>query len=168
MVNQNTRISGDVDVLAATFGLEFGPRRDRESVLNLIEQVVARVERVLREMEMEDGEREERATEGQVAFERFMARLKAPIEAAHGRVSVKSNVAWIKIESRVNGHKVYISKGKFNVGRVDSTIPHELILGARRAPEGNGRIASWLPADEQTVAEAIELLGDDRMDPLQK
>ncbi len=153
--------TNDVETILTNLNLKIGPGFDRERTLKAIDGAVARIETILRDMA-----EAERAERNMTAFERFMHSLRATLEQAGPLLSVRSNVSWIKIESRVNGHKIYVSKGKVAVGRVDSTLPAELVPGAKRAETYNGRIASWIPADVERVKNAIDLLVDDRMEPL--
>ena len=73
---------------------------------------------------------------------------------------MSENAGWIKIEG-VQGHKVYIAKTVTGVSRVESTLDPKMISGAQAPDPGrrkNGRIASWLPAKPEVVAEAIDVL----------
>lgn len=98
-----------------------------------------------------------RAQEGPAAYEQFMAALKDPLRKAGNKVRVSDNAGWIKIEG-MQGHKVYIAKTKTGVSRIESTLDPDLIEGASPPDRKNGRIASWIPARTESVAEAIELL----------
>ena len=95
---------------------------------------------------------------GPLAYEEFMARLKSTLDKAGASVQVSENAAWIKIESRRNGHKVYLAKGKTQVNRIESTLPPEAVPGAVEPDRKNGRIASWIPADLGAVTVAIRQL----------
>ncbi len=96
--------------------------------------------------------------EGRVAFEEFMAQLQGQLKRAGASVDVTENARWVKIESRRNGHKIYVAKGKTQVNRIESTIPPDLIPGAEEPDRKNGRIASYLPADPKVIGEAIRHL----------
>lgn len=102
---------------------------------------------------------------GQVAFEQFMAQLHGILRKAGDNVSVTEHARWVKIESRRNGHKVYVAKGKNQVNRIESTLPPELVPGAVEPDRKNGRIASYIPADPKSVALAIRQLvqSDDKI-----
>lgn len=95
---------------------------------------------------------------GTPAFQGFMARLAEAIDRGGRTLHVTENAAWVKIESTKNGHKIYISKGKNQVNRVESTLPPEIITGATEPGRPNGRIASWIPAEVGAVEEAIDAL----------
>lgn len=95
---------------------------------------------------------------GLVAFEEFMAQLSGILRKAGDAVDVTEHSRWVKIESRKNGHKVYVAKGKNQVNRIESTLPPELIPGATEPDRRNGRIASYIPADPKVVSEAIRAL----------
>ncbi len=98
------------------------------------------------------------------AFEEFMARLRTTLDKAGDAVQVTENAAWVKIESRRNGHKVYVNKGKTLVTRVESTLPPSAVPGATEPGRPNGRIASWIPADPAAVERAVQVLaGSDQM-----
>jgi len=97
--------------------------------------------------------------EAPMAFEAFMAKLQDAIKRAGDRVEVNDLDGWVKIEGVQNGHKIYVSKTKTVVNRVESTLDPDLIRGATPR-SGNGRIASVLPADTRSVGEAIGLLAN--------
>lgn len=124
---------------------------ERERTLRVIDNALSRIEHIM------DGMRAEERTPA--AFEEFMAALAKPLRRAGDSIRVKDNVTWVKIEGK-NGHKVYISKGKKVVGRVDSTLPSSMIPGAKPAEKYNGKIITWLPATVRAVSLAIELLSD--------
>ncbi len=96
--------------------------------------------------------------QGKVAFEEFMAQLSGILRKAGDAVDVTEHSRWVKIESRKNGHKVYVAKGKNQVNRIESTLPPELIPGATEPDRKNGRIASFIPADPKAVTVAIRAL----------
>ncbi len=98
---------------------------------------------------------------GKLAFEEFMAQLSGALRRAGNTVDISENAAWVKIESRKNGHKVYVAKGKTSVNRVESTLPPNLVAGATEPDRKNGRIASFIPADPKAVSEAIRHLAQD-------
>lgn len=143
------------------FQIQIGPGYDRERALKAIDTTLARIDRVLADMEAQD-KRESTSR----AFERFMVNLSPSLRGMDSLVKIENNVSWIKVQSLVNGHKVYISKGKLAVGRVDSTLPPDLLPGALHPTRYNGRIASWLPADVKVVARAIMLLGSEQVTPI--
>jgi hypothetical protein len=94
------------------------------------------------------------------AFEQFMAALRDPLRKAGRKVRVTEIAGWVKIEGQ-QGHKVYIAKTVTGVSRVESTLDPKLVKGAKAPDEGrrrNGRIASWLPARPESVAQAIDVL----------
>jgi hypothetical protein len=94
--------------------------------------------------------------EGPLAFEAFMSKLDSTIRKYSDRVKITELEGWMKIEGR-QGHKVYITKTKTVVNRVESTLDPDLIKGATPMA-GNGKIASVLPATVRAVNEAIQLL----------
>jgi len=95
---------------------------------------------------------------GLVAFEEFMAQLSGILRKVGDAVEVTEHSRWVKIESRKNGHKVYVAKGKNQVNRIESTLPPELVPGATEPDRKNGRIASFIPADPKAVSVAIRAL----------
>ncbi len=95
---------------------------------------------------------------GRVAFEEFMAQLSGILRKAGDAVEVTEHSRWVKIESRKNGHKVYVAKGKNQVNRIESTLPPEAVPGATEPDRKNGRIASFIPADPKAVSAAIRAL----------
>jgi hypothetical protein len=95
------------------------------------------------------------------AYEEFMAALETALDRVADRIQVSERKGWIKIESLVNGHKVYIAKSKTAVSRIESTIPANRIKGAAEPDRANGRISSWIPADPNLVAQAIEILASE-------
>jgi hypothetical protein len=108
--------------------------------------------------------------EGRVAFEEFMAQLSGILRKAGDAVDVTEHSRWVKIESRKNGHKVYVAKGKNQVNRIESTLPPELIPGATEPDRKNGRIASYIPAEPKAVTTAIRALVqlDEKLRPPQR
>ena len=138
--------------------------RNRDEFYRSAERAVAQIEMIMGTVES-DRDRDG-ITESQAAFRQFMAALQAAIEEVGPAVEVSQTVGWVKIESMRNGHKVYVSKGKLAVGRIDSTLPPGLVTGSQKPGRYNGRIASWLPADTGAVAEAIRLLADSSLKPL--
>ncbi len=94
-----------------------------------------------------------------MSFEQFMAALQDPIRRAGPKIRVTEITGWIKIEGQ-QGHKLYVSKTKTGVSRVESTLSPEMIDGALPPDRRNGRIASWIPAQVGPVADAIDLLAD--------
>lgn len=105
-----------------------------------------------------------------VAFEEFMAQLEGVIRKAGDNIDVTEHSRWVKIESRKNGHKVYISKGKNQVSRIESTLPPNLVPGSVEPDRKNGRIASYLPPDPKAVSVAIRQLvqSEDHIRPPQR
>ena len=156
---QNAEITQVSNVIYGRFAdrLKVGGAVDKDHALKVIELSIARIEHLLAELE---------TGEGRIAFKRFMSYLQDPLTKVKGMVRIKNNASWVKIESILNGHRIYISKGKVAVGRVDSTLPPELIEGAKAPGRRNGRIASWIPAEPAAVAAAIQLLGSSTIKPL--
>src|SRR5687767_6657713 len=97
--------------------------RGREEVYRSAERAISRIEKIMGRAESEDWP----MTESQAAFRRFMAKLGEAIDEVGPAVEVTQNVAWVKIQSLRSGHK-----GKLAVGRIDSTLPPELVPGAQR------------------------------------
>lgn len=133
------------------------------SELKALSDAIARIERILVHIEDRDKSRATVEREERTAFERFMFGLRDTMKEVSPMVKVKSNVSWIKIESLVNGHKIYISKGKLSVGRVESTMPTWMINGAIRPGFKNGKISSWLPPTVDAVKQALKLLIDPKL-----
>lgn len=159
-MNKQTSNGNDLTHL---FNLRIGPGYNREAALSAIDRAVGQIERILADMEVQD-----KRQANDAAFQRFMVELAPALKGLGDRIRIQHNVSWIKIESMVNGHKVYISKGKLAVGRIDSTLPPDLVPGARHAGRYNGRIASWLPADPDSVSKAITLLGSEQVKAMKK
>jgi hypothetical protein len=161
---QNTNIATASDsrngIIESALGLDIGPGLSKEQTLDAVDKALTRIEAILTEMEArtEPEAREERES-SRAAFRRFMDELRGPISRQRGRVRVSETLGFMKITSLVNGHRLYISKGKVRVGRVDSTLPLGLVPGAVRPTYHNGKIASWLPANAEAVGKAIEVLG---------
>lgn len=103
---------------------------------------------------------------GRLGLPEFMARLQGVLKQVGKRVSVSENASFMKLESQVNGHKIYLSKGKTVVGRVESTLGVDQVNGAVAAERPNGRIQSWIPADVNAVAEGIRRLASDKTEPV--
>lgn len=145
-------------IIERALGLDIGPGLNTEQTLDAVDKALARIEAILAEMEGRG--RATKEEDGREAFIRFMEALKAPLARQRGRVSVSETSGFVKLTSLVNGHRIYVSKGKLRVGRIDSTLPLGMVPGSVRPTYYNGRIASWLPADTRSVARAIELLGN--------
>lgn len=111
------------------------------------------------------GQQGQQTASGAVAFEEFMAQLSGVLRKAGDNVTVTEHSRWVKIESKKNGHKVYVAKGKNQVNRIESTLPPNLVPGAVEPDRKNGRIQSYIPADPKAVAQAIRQLAqsDDRI-----
>ncbi len=104
--------------------------------------------------------------EHRLAYEEFIAKLEPIIRNLGSKVTMTPNKSFIKFESRVNGHRLYISKGKTAVGRVECTLPPGSVDGATEPDRPNGRIASWLPVNHEVVGAALEKLGDEAEPPM--
>lgn len=98
---------------------------------------------------------------GRIAFEQFMAHLTGVLRRYGDKIQVSDNARWVKIESIKNGHKVYVAKGKTQVNRIESTLTPDMVPGSTAPDRVNGRIASYIPADPKSVAEAIRHLAVD-------
>lgn len=136
-----------------------------QEVLRVINEAIAKCELALNLMGEPAANEQAPKSDGQEAFKRFMAALGDALHRAGDMVTVSDNVSWVKIEGR-NGHRVYVAKGKNSVGRVDSTLPPDVVPGAMPAGRRNGRIASWLPASTEAVARAIEIIASNACKPL--
>jgi len=108
-----------------------------------------------------------RRQEGPPAFEEFMAALQDAIQSAGNGIRVTDNRGWVKIESTVNGHKVYVAKGKTAVNRIESTLDPNQLSGATEPDRDNGLIRSHLRAEIEVVSQAISLLVDEDIPPPQ-
>jgi len=124
----------------------------RERALSEIDSALSRIEGLLTELKGE-------GPDSGFAFRKFMDSLRPAITRLGTRVEVVENSAFMQIRSAVNGHRIYISKGKVVVGRIDSTIPLGYVEGSVPPKHHNGNIRSWIPADTEAVSKAIELLG---------
>lgn len=93
-----------------------------------------------------------------MSLDQFMAKLRPIIKLAGVRLAVTDNKSWVKIVGQHD--KVYISKGKLSVGRVESTLAPDVVEGSVAPPEDrdNGRIRSWIPADTTSVSAAIRYI----------
>ena len=92
------------------------------------------------------------------AFEELLAEIRPTLEASASDLDVTVNAAWVKVESRVNGHRLYIAKGVRSVNRAQSTLPPESIMGSTVPARRNGRIASQVPATLWGITAAIDLM----------
>lgn len=142
-------------------------------VLANIEEVISQAEVALSLLEETDGKTPAAPPKARpnprgdrMSFDAFMDALEGALSRSVQRVRVTAGSSFVKLESVRNGHRVYISKGKLAVGRVDSTLPPESIPGAKSPGFRNGKIASWLPPEPDAVAKAIELLASDSLIPL--
>lgn len=93
-----------------------------------------------------------------LTFDMFMERLRPVMEPLLPWLLVVDNRTWTKVESLRSGHRVYISRGKLAVGRVETTLEPELVPGSLRPPRPNGLIRSFLPADTGAVGQAIRIM----------
>lgn len=148
-------------IVERALGLDIGPRLNKREALDAIDAALTRIEAMLAELESSsEGLRPLGTPDSRVAFQRFMEALRAPLSRQGERISLSETSSFVKLTSRVNGHRIYVSKGKLRVGRVDSTLPLGMVPGSVRPTYHNGRIASWLPADTGAVGLAIEMLGN--------
>lgn len=151
---------GTTDIIGRALGLDIAPRLSIEQTLDAIDDALRRIDAIMAELGDRQGTGGATATAPErTAFRRFMASLVAPLARQGKRLRVTETGTHVKIESLVNGHRLYVSKGKVRVGRVDSTLPPALIPGAVRPTHHNGRIVSWIPTTPEHVTAAIELLG---------
>lgn len=166
MLNQRNerRIRTRGAIIERALGLDIGPGLDREETLEAVDIALSRIEGVL--AGIEEAKAGAANTDSRFAFRQFMARLRKPIAEQEGRVQVVENSAFMQIRSLVNGHRIYVSKGKVVVGRVDSTLPLGYVPGSMHPQHYNGSIRSWIPADIEPVSKAIELLGMEKLPPL--
>ena len=164
MLNQRNerRIKTRDMIIERALGLDIGPGLDQEETLSAVDHALLKLERVLATMEAERAV----GPDSSFAFRQFMERLRDPIAAQGGRVTVIENAAFMQIRSAVNGHRLYISKGKTAVGRIESTIPLGYVEGAIAPKHPNGGIRSWIPADVESVSQTIGLLGMERLPAL--
>ena len=163
MLNQRSdRSTKRGAIIERALGLDIGPGLDREETLSAIDVALSRIDGVLAEL----GSERESGSDSRFAFRKFMDRLRRPIASQGERVEVLEGSAYMQIRSRVNGHRIYISKGKTSVGRVESTIPLGYINGSIQPTHHNGNIKSWMPAEVGLVSKAIELLGMERLPTL--
>ncbi len=90
-----------------------------------------------------------------MSLDQFMAKLRPIIELAGHRIKVTENKSWVKIVGQHD--KIYVARGKLKVGRVESTLTPDVVLGSVAPPQEreNGLIKSWIPADSMAVGEAI-------------
>lgn len=92
------------------------------------------------------------------AFEEFMAAIEPALKRGGAAITISDNRGWMKIESKSNGHKIYIAKSKNTLSRIESTLPIAAIEGAWEPERPNGLITSRLPVEVTKVVQAIELL----------
>ena len=73
------------------------------------------------------------------AYKSFVSALKAKademgiplIEAPGTDTGLPENKGWVRFESTVNGHKIYVPKSQVRVGMLDTTLPVGHLNGAR-------------------------------------
>lgn len=82
------------------------------------------------------------------AYVTFVAALKArlesqgiPLVTAEGtQTGLPENAGWVRLESPVNGHKLYVPKSVTRMGLCETTLPVLNRNGSKHMPKVNGKI----------------------------
>lgn len=109
------------------------------------------------------------------AYLKFVAELKAEYEAAGVPLvyaegtptGLPENRGWVRFESALNGHKVYVPKSARVMGLSETTLPVQHLGGARPLTKVNGKIMARLVAEVPTIVLATVdgLMGSERIRP---
>ena len=101
------------------------------------------------------------------AWEEFLEQLEPFFQEVGDKVRVLDRAGWVKIENPQTGHKLYFNKGVTGVTRVESSLAPGAVRGAAPPEFYNGRITSIIPANVQSVGEAIRVIAqaEDRLTP---
>lgn len=93
---------------------------------------------------------------------RLYGELGIPLVTTDGTPSgLPENKGWVRFESAVNGHKVYVPKSVGRMGMVETTLPIQHLNGARPLPKVNGKImCRHLPDATLLVGNTADLMAD--------
>lgn len=96
---------------------------------------------------------------GPKAYEAFIDALRERVgQEIWDGITVQEQATWMKLEGRLSRERLYIAKTLTVVSRVESTLPPEAVAGSTQPDKVNGSINSWVPANEESCAEAIRLI----------
>lgn len=94
---------------------------------------------------------------GPGGYKEFIAALEARLgPEVWSRVVVAEQAAWVQIMGIRSGHRLYVAKTQRVVSRVECTLDPLEEEGRVRPDRRNGQIRSWVVANEEQVAKAIE------------
>lgn len=93
----------------------------------------------------------------------FVASLKAkllecgvPLVESQGTdTGLPENKGWVRFESAVNGHKLYVPKSELRMGLCETTLPIGNCNGAKPLPKVNGKIMTRFTPDADLIADTI-------------
>jgi hypothetical protein len=97
------------------------------------------------------------------AYVSFCAQLKSKLEDAGVPILVTDgtdtglpeNKGWVRFESSVNGHKVYVPKSELRMGMAETTLPVLHRNGARPMAKVNGKIVCKVLPDVDLLADLM-------------
>lgn len=96
-------------------------------------------------------------------YKSFVQALKAKFEEAKAPIVVTDgtdtglpeNKGWVRFESTVNGHKLYVPKSELRMGQCETTCPVAMRNGGRPLPKFNGKIAARFVPDVDLIASTV-------------
>lgn len=100
------------------------------------------------------------------AFISFVAALRAKademgiqlVESAGTETGLPQNANWVRLESAINGHKLYVPKSVTQMGACETTLPVESEPGAIPMAKVNGKIVCRFKPDVDLLS-ADSVLG---------
>lgn len=96
---------------------------------------------------------------GPGGYREFIAALETRLgPEVWSRVAVTEQAAWVQIMGIRSGHRLYVAKTQRVVSRVECTLEPLEEEGRVRPDRRNGQILSWVVANEEKVAKAIETI----------
>lgn len=101
------------------------------------------------------------ATQNQTvpAYQSFMAELSARIQALGVPVTIEDRKDWIKIESTLNKHKLYVPRSVTEMSWCHTTLPlervPELITDLPKGPGSIGKIECFVAPDVDLLVDQV-------------
>lgn len=92
------------------------------------------------------------------AYRAFLERVRRIVGPAYDSLEVREESAFVMLRNRETGQRVYVSRGKREVGRVTTTLPRSVLDGTMPLPHGegsNGRATCRLIPKPEVVAGAV-------------
>jgi hypothetical protein len=113
-------------------------------------------------------------SKNEAAFTTFVAALKSkcedlgiPLVTTEGTsTGLPENKGWVRLESAVNGHKLYVPKSVTKMGPCETTVPCQMKPGSIPMKSFNGKIQTKFQPDVELLVEHVLCLFADPEDRL--